>query len=143
MIFLLFPRKLSGIIFSAFLVYFWGIFGVFFGILVKKLPEISQICITLINQFKQTPAPPKASKYEEELEKIKLDLATISTTFLLTKNMRSKWRSEAPEVEEYDQVQETAEEETEKVEETVEEEAKEDEPDANDQEKDETVIDIE
>ena len=70
-------------------------------------------------------------------------MATISTTFLLTKNMRSKWRSEAPEVEEYDQVQETAEEETEKVEETVEEEAKEDEPDANDQEKEETVIDIE
>merc|ERR1712083_221762 len=78
-------------------------------------------------QRPQTPAPPKASKYEEELEKIKLDLATISTTFLLTKNMRSKWRSEAPEVEVYDQVQETAEEE----------------PDANDQEKEETVIDIE
>merc|ERR1719322_1378702 len=45
----------------------------------------------------QSPAP---AKYEEELEKIKLDLATISTTYLLTKNMRSKWKSQATEEEE-------------------------------------------
>ena len=92
--------------------------------------------------FKQTPEPVKAAQYEEELEKIKLDLATISTTYLLTKNMRSKWRSEAHEVEEAVEGQENAEEETETVEEELKEEN--DEPDVNDQGKEEgTVIDIE
>ena len=101
--------------------------------------------------FKQTATPVKAAEYEEEIEKIKLDLATISTTYLLTKNMRSKWKSEAHEVEEeVVKGQESAEEETEEaeeeVEETVEEVAKaeNDEPDVDDQGKEEdTVIDIE
>merc|ERR1712013_39648 len=48
----------------------------------------------------QPPLSPEPAKYEEELEKIKLDLATISTTYLLTKNMRSKWKSQATEGEE-------------------------------------------
>merc|ERR1712110_524866 len=87
-------------------------------------------------QRPQTPAPPKASKYEEELEKIKLGLATISTTYLLTKNMRSKWRSEAPEVEEEEvEGQENGEEETDTVEEELKEEN--DEPDVNNQGKEE------
>jgi len=98
-------------------------------------------------QRPQTPAPVKAAVYEEEIEKIKLDLATISTTYMLTKNMRSKWRSEAPEVEEEVEGQERAEEETEEeVEEEVEEaeKAENDEPDVDDQGKEEdTVIDIE
>ena len=69
-------------------------------------------------------------------------MATISTTYLLTKNMRSKWRSEAHEVEEAVEGQENAEEETETVEEELKEEN--DEPDVNDQGKEEdTVIDIE
>merc|ERR1711971_1089361 len=94
-------------------------------------------------QRPQTPAPVKAAVYEEEIEKIKLDLATISTTY-----MRSKWRSEANEVEEEEvEGQEKAEEETEEeVEEEVEEVAKaeNDEPDVDDQGKEEdTVIDIE
>jgi len=95
-------------------------------------------------QRPQTPAPVKAAEYEEELEKIKLDLATISTTYLLTKNMRSKWRSEAPEVEVEEEVE--GQENGEEVTDTVEEELKEenDEPDVNNQGKEEdTVIDIE
>lgn len=89
----------------------------------------------------------KAAEYEEELEKIKLDLATISTTYLLTKNMRSKWKSahevvEEEEVEEEQERTETAEEET--VEEGEELKKENDEPDVNDQAKEEdTVIDIE
>ena len=91
---------------------------------------------------------PEAAKYEEELEKIKLDLATISTTYLLTKNMRSKWKSQAKEGEEV--VEEKEEEEEELEEEIREEEAEEpkeerngeDEADADIKEED-TVIDIE
>merc|ERR1712107_562815 len=92
----------------------------------------------------QSPAP---AKYEEELEKIRLDLATISTTYLLTKNMRSKWKSahevvEEKDVEEEQERTETAEEET--VEEGEELKKENDEPDVNDQAKEEdTVIDIE
>merc|ERR1719322_1895669 len=56
----------------------------------------------------QSPAP---AKYEEELEKIRLDLATISTTYLLTKNMRSKWKSQATEEEEVVEEKEELEEE--------------------------------
>ena len=67
-------------------------------------------------------------------------MATISTTYLLTKNMRSKWRSEAPEVEV--EGQENGEEVTDTVEEELKEEN--DEPDVNNQGKEEdTVIDIE
>ena len=81
------------------------------------------------------------AKYEEELEKIKLDLATISTTYLLTKNMRSKWKSQATEGEE---VVEEKEEEIreEEAEEPKEERNGEDEEDADKKEED-TVIDIE
>ena len=70
-------------------------------------------------------------------------MATISTTYLLTKNMRSKWRSEAHEVEEEEvEGQENGEEETDTVEEELKEEN--DEPDVNNQGKEEdTVIDIE
>merc|ERR1719270_1335846 len=53
---------------------------------------------------------PEPAKYEEELEKIKLDLATISTTYLLTKNMRSKWKSQATEGEEVEEKEEESEE---------------------------------
>merc|ERR1712107_334767 len=74
----------------------------------------------------QSPAP---AKYEEELEKIRLDLATISTTYLLTKNMRSKWKSQATEEEE-------------EAEEPKEERNGEYEEDADKKEED-TVIDIE
>merc|ERR1712012_915584 len=49
------------------------------------------------------PQSPEPAKYEEELEKIKMDLATISTTYLLTKNMRSKWNSQATEGEELEE----------------------------------------
>ena len=75
-------------------------------------------------------------------------MATISTTYLLTKNMRSKWRSEAPEVGVGEEVEEEVEgqENGEEVTDTVEEELKEenDEPDVNNQGKEEdTVIDIE
>merc|ERR1719323_450822 len=52
------------------------------------------------------PQSPEPAKYEEELEKIKLDLATISTTYLLTKNMRSKWKSQATEGEEVEEKKE-------------------------------------
>jgi len=92
-------------------------------------------------QRPQTAVPVKAAEYEEELEKIKLDLASISTTYLLTKNMRSKWKSEAQEAVEEKEVEEqerteSAEEETEKEENN--------EPDVDDQAKEEdTVIDIE
>ena len=73
-------------------------------------------------------------------------MATISTTYLLTKNMRSKWKSEAQEVEKEVEGQESAEEETEEAEEEVEEtvKAENDKPDVDDQGKEEdTVIDIE
>ena len=75
------------------------------------------------------------------MEKIKLDLATISTTYLLTKNMRSKWKSQATEGEE---VVEEKEEEIreEEAEEPKEERNGEDEEDADKKEED-TVIDIE
>merc|ERR1711902_4327 len=79
------------------------------------------------------PQSPKPAEYEDELEKIKLDLATISTTYLLTKNMRSKWKSEAQEaVEEEKEVEEQ--ETTEAAEEETEEEEN-NEPDVNDQAK--------
>merc|ERR1711902_484638 len=68
----------------------------------------------------QSPAP---AKYEEELEKIKLDLATISTTYLLPKNMRSKWKSQATEGEEV--VEEKEEELEEEIREEEAEEPKE------------------
>jgi len=89
----------------------------------------------------QSPAP---AKYEEELEKIKLDLATISTTYLLTKNMRSKWKSQATEGEEVVEEKEGLEEEIreEEAEEPKEERNGEDEEDADKKEED-TVIDIE
>ena len=89
----------------------------------------------------QSPAP---AKYEEELEKIKLDLATISTTYLLTKNMRSKWKSQATEEEEVVEEKEELEEEIreEEAEEPKEERNGEDEEDADKKEED-TVIDIE
>ena len=89
----------------------------------------------------QTPEP---AKYEEELEKIKLDLATISTTYLLTKNMRSKWKSQATEGEEVVEEKEGLEEEIreEEAEEPKEERNGEDEADADKKEED-TVIDIE
>ena len=84
------------------------------------------------------------AKYEEELEKIKLDLATISTTYLLTKNMRSKWKSQATEEEE------VVEEKEEKEEEIREEEAEEPKEVKNcedeeyaDKKEEDTVIDIE
>ena len=90
---------------------------------------------------------PEAAKYEEELEKIKLDLATISTTYLLTKNMRSKWKSQATEGEE---VVEEKEEEEELEEEIREEEAEEPKEERNgedeehaDIKEEDTVIDIE
>ena len=87
---------------------------------------------------------PEAAKYEEELEKIKLDLATISTTYLLTKNMRSKWKSQATEGEEVVEEKEELEEEIreEEAEEPKEERNGEDEADADKKEED-TVIDIE
>jgi len=92
-------------------------------------------------QRPQTAVPVKAAEYEEELEKIKLDLASISTTYLLTKNMRSKWKSEAQEAVEEKEVEEQ--ERTESAEEETEKEEN-DEPDVNDQAKEEdTVIDIE
>merc|ERR1712032_1204581 len=86
-------------------------------------------------QRPQTATPVKAAEYEEEIEKIKLDLATISTTYLLTKIMRSKWKSEAHEVEKEVEGQESAEEETEETEEEVEEaeKAENDEPGVDDQ----------
>jgi len=89
----------------------------------------------------QSPAP---AKYEEELEKIKLDLATISTTYLLTKNMRSKWKSQATEGEEVVEEKEGLEEEIreEEAEEPKEERNGEDEEYADKKEED-TVIDIE
>merc|ERR1712012_163965 len=89
----------------------------------------------------QSPAP---AKYEEELEKIRLDLATISTTYLLTKNMRSKWKSQATEEEEEEEEKEELEEEIreEEAEEPKEERNGEDEEDADKKEED-TVIDIE
>jgi len=89
----------------------------------------------------QPPLSPEPAKYEEELEKIKLDLATISTTYLLTKNMRSKWKSQATEGEE---VVEEKEEEIreEEAEEPKEEKNCEDEEYADKKEED-TVIDIE
>merc|ERR1712012_403086 len=92
----------------------------------------------------QSPAP---AKYEEELEKIKLDLATISTTYLLTKNMRSKWKSQATEEEEVVEEKEEKEELEEEIREEEAEEPKEerngeDEEDADKKEED-TVIDIE
>ena len=74
------------------------------------------------------------------MEKIKLDLATISTTYLLTKNMRSKWKSQATEGEEV--VEEKEEELEEEIREEEAEEPKEDEADADIKEED-TVIDIE
>merc|ERR1712209_101274 len=90
----------------------------------------------------QSPAP---AKYEEELEKIRLDLATISTTYLLTKNMRSKWKSQATEGEEVEEKKEEELEEEireEEAEEPKEERNGEDEADADKKEED-TVIDIE
>merc|ERR1712209_111961 len=90
----------------------------------------------------QSPAP---AKYEEELEKIKLDLATISTTYLLTKNMHSKWKSQATEGEEVEEKKEEELEEEireEEAEEPKEERNGEDEADADKKEED-TVIDIE
>ena len=89
----------------------------------------------------------KAAEYEEELEKIKLDLATISTTYLLTKNMRSKWKSQATEEEEVVEEKEEKEELEEEIREEEAEEPKEerngeDEEDADKKEED-TVIDIE
>jgi len=96
----------------------------------------------------QPPLSPEPAKYEEELEKIKLDLATISTTYLLTKNMRSKWKSQATEgeevVEEKEEKKEDLEEEIreEEAEEPKEERNGEDEEDADKKEED-TVIDIE
>merc|ERR1712079_482735 len=90
------------------------------------------------------PQSPEPAKYEEELEKIKLDLATISTTYLLTKNMRSKWKSQSTEGEEV--VEEKGEELEEEIREEEAEEPKEerngeDEADADIKEED-TVIDI-
>ena len=79
------------------------------------------------------------------MEKIKLDLATISTTYLLTKNMRSKWKSQATEGEEVvEEKKEELEEEIreEEAEEPKEEKNSEDEADADIKEED-TVIDIE
>ena len=79
------------------------------------------------------------------MEKIKLDLATISTTYLLTKNMRSKWKSQATEEEEVvEEKEEELEEEIreEEAEEPKEERNGEDEADADIKEED-TVIDIE
>ena len=75
-------------------------------------------------------------------------MATISTTYLLTKNMRSKWRSEVPEVDEETSAEEEKVEEGVGVKEGlgVEEEVRDenDEPALNDQGKEEdTVIDIE
>lgn len=93
------------------------------------------------------PQSPEPAKYEEELEKIKLDLATISTTYLLTKNMRSKWKSQATEEEEVVEEKEEKEELEEEIREEEAEEPKEerngeDEADADKKEED-TVIDIE
>jgi len=93
------------------------------------------------------PQSPEPAKYEEELEKIKLDLATISTTYLLTKNMRSKWKSQATEEEEVVEEKEEKEELEEEIREEEAEEPKEerngeDEEDADKKEED-TVIDIE
>merc|ERR1711936_117581 len=96
-------------------------------------------------QPQQTPEPVKAAQYEKELEKIKLDLATISTTYLLTKNMRSKWKSQATEEEEVvEEKEEELEEEIreEEAEEPKEERNGEDEEHADIKEED-TVIDIE
>ena len=106
-------------------------------------PGLIWYCIymNLIFLAFQSPAP---AKYEEELEKIKLDLATISTTYLLTKNMRSKWKSQATEevevVEEKEELEEEIREE--EAEEPKEERNGEDEEDADKKEED-TVIDIE
>jgi len=97
-------------------------------------------------QRPQTAVPVKAAEYEEELEKIKLDLASISTTYLLTKNMRSKWKSEAQEAVEEKEEEEKEVEEQERTESAEEETEKEEnnEPDVDDQAKEEdTVIDIE
>ena len=106
-------------------------------------PGLIWYCIymNLIFLAFQSPAP---AKYEEELEKIKLDLATISTTYLLTKNMRSKWKSQATEGEEVVEEKEGLEEEIreEEAEEPKEERNGEDEADADKKEED-TVIDIE
>ena len=106
-------------------------------------PGLIWYCIymNLIFLAFQSPAP---AKYEEELEKIKLDLATISTTYLLTKNMRSKWKSQATEGEEVVEEKEGLEEEIreEEAEEPKEERNGEDEEDADKKEED-TVIDIE
>ena len=79
------------------------------------------------------------------MEKIKLDLATISTTYLLTKNMRSKWKSQATEREKVvEEKEEELEEEIreEEAEEPKEERNGEDEEYADKKEED-TVIDIE
>ena len=79
------------------------------------------------------------------MEKIKLDLATISTTYLLTKNMRSKWKSQATEGEEVEEKKEEELEEEireEEAEEPKEERNGEDEEYADKKEED-TVIDIE
>ena len=109
-------------------------------------PGLIWYCIymNLIFLAFQSPAP---AKYEEELEKIKLDLATISTTYLLTKNMRSKWKSQATEGEE---VVEEKEEKEELEEEIREEEAEEPKEERNgedeeyaDKKEEDTVIDIE
>ena len=106
-------------------------------------PGLIWYCIymNLIFLAFQSPAP---AKYEEELEKIRLDLATISTTYLLTKNMRSKWKSQATEGEEVVEEKEGLEEEIreEEAEEPKEERNGEDEEDADKKEED-TVIDIE
>ena len=106
-------------------------------------PGLIWYCIymNLIFLAFQSPAP---AKYEEELEKIKLDLATISTTYLLTKNMRSKWKSQATEGEEVVEEKEGLEEEIreEEAEEPKEERNGEDEEYADKKEED-TVIDIE
>ena len=106
-------------------------------------PGLIWYCIymNLIFLAFQSPAP---AKYEEELEKIKLDLATISTTYLLTKNMRSKWKSQATEEEEVVEEKEGLEEEIreEEAEEPKEERNGEDEEYADKKEED-TVIDIE
>ena len=107
-------------------------------------PGLIWYCIymNLIFLAFQSPAP---AKYEEELEKIRLDLATISTTYLLTKNMRSKWKSQATEGEEVEEKKEEELEEEireEEAEEPKEERNGEDEEDADKKEED-TVIDIE
>ena len=52
---------------------------------------------------------PDSATYEEELKKIRLDLASISTTYLMTKNMNKKRKSRVEEeVEEQEKIIEDA-----------------------------------